>query len=69
MYKRQGGEIQLTDGISDLMQFENILAYRFTGTRYDCGSKLGFMKANVELALKHPEISVEFADYLKQLLK
>ena len=65
----KGGEIQLTDGISDLMQFENILAYRFTGTRYDCGSKLGFMKANVELALKHPEISVEFADYLKQLLK
>lgn len=64
----KGGEIQLTDGISDLMQFEDILAYRFAGTRYDCGSKLGFMKANVELALKHPEISKEFADYLKQLL-
>jgi len=65
----KGGEIQLTDGISDLMQFEKILAYRFAGTRYDCGSKLGFMKANVELALKHPEISTEFAQYLKQLLK
>ena len=65
----KGGEIQLTDGISDLMQFEKILAYRFAGTRYDCGSKLGFMKANVELALKHPEISAEFAQYLKQLIK
>ena len=64
----KGGEIQLTDGISDLMQFEDILAYRFAGTRYDCGSKLGFMKANVELALKHPEISKEFAEYLAQLL-
>lgn len=65
----KGGEIQLTDGISDLMQFEKILAYRFAGTRYDCGSKLGFMKANVELALKHPEISAEFTQYLKQLIK
>jgi len=64
----KGGEIQLTDGISDLMQFEDILAYRFAGTRYDCGSKLGFMKANVELALKHPEISKEFSEYLAQLL-
>ena len=64
----KGGEIQLTDGISDLMQFEDILAYRFAGTRYDCGSKLGFMKANVELALKHAEISKEFAEYLAQLL-
>ena len=64
----KGGEIQLTDGISDLMQFEDILAYRFAGIRYDCGSKLGFMKANVELALKHPEISNEFAEYLAQLL-
>lgn len=65
----KGGEIQLTDGISDLMAFEKILAYRFAGTRYDCGSKLGFMKANVELALKHPEISAEFSQYLKQLIK
>lgn len=46
----KGGEIQLTDGTLNLMQFEDILAYRFAGTRYDCGSKLGFMKANVELA-------------------
>lgn len=65
----KGGEIQLTDGISDLMAFEKIMAYRFAGTRYDCGSKLGFMKANVELAMKHPEISAEFSAYLKELLK
>ena len=61
------GEIQLTDGISDLMQYEDILAYRFAGKRYDCGSKLGFMKANVEYALKHSEIADDFASYLKSL--
>ena len=65
----KGGEIQLTDGISDLIQHENILAYRFAGKRYDCGSKLGFMKANVELALKHTEISQDFKNYLTHLLK
>ena len=63
----KGGEIQLTDGISDLMKFEDIYAYRFEGKRFDCGSKLGFMKANVELALKHPEIAQDFAKYLKKL--
>ena len=63
----KGGEIQLTDGISDLLTKENVYAYRFTGKRYDCGSKLGFMKANVELAMKHPEIAQEFAQYLKTL--
>lgn len=63
----KGGEIQLTDGISDLMKYEDIFAYRFTGKRFDCGSKLGFMKANVELALKHPEIARDFSSYLKSL--
>lgn len=63
----KGGEIQLTDGISDLMQLEPIYAYRFSGKRFDCGSKLGFMKANVELALKHPEIAKDFAMYLKTI--
>lgn len=63
----KGGEIQLTDGISDLMQLEPIYAYRFNGKRFDCGSKLGFMKANVELALKHPEIAKDFSDYLKAM--
>lgn len=63
----KGGEIQLTDGISDLMQLEPIFAYRFAGKRFDCGSKLGFMKANLELALKHPEIAKDFAEYLKTI--
>lgn len=61
----KGGEIQLTDGISDLLQQEDVLAYRFAGKRYDCGSKLGYMKANIEFALRHPEIGAEFAAYLK----
>ena len=63
----KGGEIQLTDGIADLMQYEDILAYRFAGKRFDCGSKLGFMKANVEFALKHPEIAQDFGTYLCSL--
>ena len=63
----KGGEIQLTDGIADLMQHEKILAYRFKGKRYDCGSKLGYMKANIEFAMKHPEIREDFMAYLKTL--
>jgi len=62
-----GGEIQLTDGIAALMQEEQMLAYRFKGTRYDCGSKLGYLQAMVALGLKHPEVSVEFAEYLQGL--
>lgn len=63
----KGDEIQLTDGIADLMQLEEVFAYRFSGKRFDCGSKLGFMKANVELALKHPELRDSFAQYLKNM--
>lgn len=63
----KGGEIQLTDGIAGLLTQEKVYAYRFTGKRYDCGSKIGFMKANVELAMKHPEIAQEFKDYLRSL--
>ena len=62
-----GGEIQLTDGIAALMQEEKMLAYRFNGIRYDCGSKLGYLKATVALGLKHPEVSEEFALYLNSL--
>jgi UTP--glucose-1-phosphate uridylyltransferase len=62
-----GGEIQLTDAISRLMKKEKVLAYRFTGTRYDCGSKLGYLQATVEYALKHAELADEFRQYLKQL--
>ena len=62
-----GGEIQLTDGIAALMKEEKMLAYRFNGTRYDCGSKLGYLKATVAYGLKHPELRDEFADYLATL--
>ena len=47
------------------MQQEPVLAYRYHGTRYDCGSKLGYMKANVEFALRHAEIGAAFAHYLE----
>ncbi len=63
-----GGEIQLTDGIADLLKDETVLAYEFEGTRYDCGSKLGFLIANVELALLHPELKDDFSAYLNQLI-
>ena len=49
-----GGEIQLTDGIASLLRREKVFAYRYEGKRYDCGSKEGFLQANVELALAHP---------------
>ena len=62
-----GGEIQLTDGIAALMREEKMLAYRFNGTRYDCGAKLGYLKAMVALGLKHPEVRDEFAAYLQSL--
>ncbi|HEY7985629.1 MAG TPA: UTP--glucose-1-phosphate uridylyltransferase GalU [Methylophilaceae bacterium] len=60
----KGGEIQLTDGIAALMQQEQVLAYQYQGKRYDCGSKLGYMQANVEYALRHPEIKAEFSAWL-----
>jgi UTP--glucose-1-phosphate uridylyltransferase len=61
-----GGEIQLTDGIASLMNAERVLAYRFEGTRYDCGSKLGYLKATVALGLKHPEVGKDFEAYLRE---
>ena len=60
-----GGEIQLTDGIAALMQEEQLLAYRFNGIRYDCGSKLGYLQAQVAFGLKHEELRNDFAAYLK----
>ena len=62
-----GGEIQLTDGIAAMMQEEKVLAYRFKGQRYDCGSKLGYLQAMVEYGKKHPETGAAFAAYLKSL--
>ncbi|CAG2148210.1 UTP--glucose-1-phosphate uridylyltransferase [Cupriavidus yeoncheonensis] len=60
-----GGEFQLTDAIQSLLSQEQVLAYRYQGTRYDCGSKLGYLKATVEYALKHPEVGTGFRDYLE----
>ncbi len=64
-----GGEIQLTDAIADLLDHEIVLAYEFEGTRYDCGSKLGFLIANVEMALLHNELKDNFSSYLRGLIK
>nr|WP_315594813.1 UTP--glucose-1-phosphate uridylyltransferase GalU [uncultured Cupriavidus sp.] len=61
-----GGEFQLTDAIQSMLGQEQVLAYRYKGVRYDCGSKLGYLKATVEFALKHPEVRDEFSAYLAQ---
>ncbi|MBR9814441.1 UTP--glucose-1-phosphate uridylyltransferase, partial [bacterium] len=62
-----GGEIQLTDAISKLINEQTVLAFEFDGQRFDCGSKLGYLQANVELGLKHPDLAEEFRDYLGKL--
>jgi UTP--glucose-1-phosphate uridylyltransferase len=63
----KGGEIQLTDGLRNLMQKQPIYAYEFSGTRYDAGDKLGFLKATVEFGLKNKEFGRLFRDYLRKL--
>jgi UTP--glucose-1-phosphate uridylyltransferase len=60
-----GGEIQLTDAIQALLAQEQVLAFRYRGKRFDCGSKLGYLKATVEFALRHPEVRGEFERYLR----
>jgi len=67
--KGSGGEIQLTDGIASLMSEEAVYSYQFSGKRYDCGSKLGYLQATVEYALGHPQLGKEFAKYLKGVNK
>jgi UTP--glucose-1-phosphate uridylyltransferase len=62
-----GGEIQLTDGIAALLRREKVFAYRYEGRRYDCGSKEGFLQANVELALEHPQLGPGFREFLRSL--
>lgn len=62
-----GGEIQLTDGIAQLIATEGVHAYRYEGKRYDCGSKDGFLEASVEFALRHPEVGASFRAFLKGL--
>ena len=63
-----GGEIQLTDAIADLLSDQSVHAYSFSGERFDCGSKLGYLKATVAFGLNHPEEGAGFRDYLKGVL-
>jgi UTP--glucose-1-phosphate uridylyltransferase len=63
-----GGEIQLTDGIAALMKAERVLAYRYDGRRYDCGSKLGYLQATAAMGLKHPETAAGFSTFLAGLV-
>jgi UTP--glucose-1-phosphate uridylyltransferase len=65
--KGSGGEIQLTDGIAALLNDEAVYAYRCAATRYDCGSKLGYLKATVALGMKHAELGDEFSRYIQTL--
>lgn len=60
----RGGEIQLTDALERLLTEAPVLGYAFEGARYDCGDKLGYLQACVELGLKHPQLHAEFRDYL-----
>ena len=62
-----GGEIQLTDAIAALLTEERVLAYRYRGTRFDCGSKIGYLQATIEFARRHPEVGAAFNTYLKTL--
>ena len=62
-----GDEIQLTDAIAMLMEKETVEAFHMTGKSHDCGSKLGYMKANVEYGMRHPELAEEFKAYIKQI--
>jgi UTP--glucose-1-phosphate uridylyltransferase len=59
-----GGEIQLTDAIASLLQEERVLAYRFRGVRYDCGSKLGYLQATVAFGRRHAEVGASFSAWL-----
>ena len=64
----RGNEIQLTDAIKSMLATNNVSAYEFSGTRYDCGDKLGFVKANIEYALKNNDFGVELESYLRNRL-
>lgn len=64
-----GGEIQLTDGISRLLELEPVMAYRYQGRHYDCGSKAGFLEATIAYGLKHPEVGDAFRQILLRMGK
>ncbi|CRZ19218.1 UTP--glucose-1-phosphate uridylyltransferase GalU [Kingella kingae] len=61
-----GGEIQLTDGIAKLLEYEPVLAHAFDGVRYDCGSKIGYLEATLAFGLKHPETGAAFKELLQR---
>jgi len=65
--KGSGGEIQLTDGIAALLQEEQVLAYRYHGKRYDCGSKIGYLEATLAMARKHPDVGEQFEQILQSM--
>lgn len=65
--KGAGNEIQLTDAIAKLLTDQRVLSYNFEGRRFDCGSKLGYLKAQVEYALEHEEVGEDFRNYLRSL--
>ena len=67
--KGAGNELQLTDAMKTLAQTKGVIALDYEGVRYDMGNKMGIMKANCEVALKHPEISEDFKAYIKELAK
>ncbi len=62
-----GGEIQLTDAINDLLGSQEVYAFEFEGDRYDAGDKLGFLKANISLALKRPGLGRELSEFIRGL--
>ncbi len=63
-----GGEIQITDGIADLLREEQVYAFRFEGQRYDCGNKLGFLQATIDFAMADPDLESPLRRYLRTLL-
>jgi UTP--glucose-1-phosphate uridylyltransferase len=67
--KGSGGEIQLTDGIAQLLGEETALAWEFHGTRYDCGSKLGYLMANYVFGMRHPEVGAEFSAFASGMVR
>lgn len=64
----KGGEIQLTDGLRELVKYQEILAYEFEGRRYDVGDKLGFLQATIEYGLRREDLSKELMSYLKDIV-
>ena len=67
--KGAGGEVQLTDAIATLMKEKGAQAYQLESTSYDCGDKLGYLKATVEFAMKHPELGSDFKEWLATEIK